>query len=140
MPLPSGVYFIRNKYFSNNFAGHWLEGREQTSKLPIIGTPDRLVWRVENLGDDLYYLTIEPFVTVAENEKVWGYTREPGVVPKKWRIQELGDSNEYNIIDPDAEIIHSYWTLPAEGTQISLETPLFPPDPRKRWLFERPLA
>jgi hypothetical protein len=42
-PLPSGEYFIRNKHYSDNFAGHLLVGRDTTYRLPIIGTPDRLV-------------------------------------------------------------------------------------------------
>jgi len=42
-PLPSGRYFIFNEYF-NNLAGHLLLRGETTNntKLPIIGTPDRL--------------------------------------------------------------------------------------------------
>jgi len=41
-PLPTGRYFISNKAF-DNFAGHWLEGGDATTKLPIIGTRDRFV-------------------------------------------------------------------------------------------------
>jgi len=138
-PLPSGEYFIRNKHYSDNFAGHLLVGRDTTYRLPIIGTPDRLVWNLEHLLDDLYRLRLNTFVTVSEGDKVWGYRPDRQIIPTIWRIKEVEEnSNVYIINDTKTEGFNRQWTLDDEkyGTQVSLELPRILFDPRKHWSFE----